>query len=124
MRRITGCVVDASGHATVREWSNVRTSHAREIRRTECVGKIVKPVRIRKGIVIDVSDNFSSSGLQPNVARPTQTSVLDPDQTNSLSLRKRGQGLRRSVVDHNDFIVWIVLLRQVLQTLGDRKSVV
>ena len=120
VRGSAGGVRDATGNRTVIRKGDVRAAYACIIGVQEDDGKVAQPVRVRKGIVVDVGDDFAGGGLKTRVAGGAQAAVLRTNDAESIFVRSHRGSVPRPVVHHNHFVIRVAQFLEAIQTIPDR----
>ena len=99
-------------------------AHSHMVGRHECVRKILQPVRIGKGVVIDIGDDFTRSGFRTRVARAAQAAVFGSDESKWVLPDDFSRVVLRSIVNNDDLIVGIFEPKQTFKTFADHAPAV
>ena len=122
VRGSAGGVRDATGNRSVIRKGDVRAAYARIIGVQEDDGEVAQPVRIRKGIVVDVGDDFAGGGFKTRVAGGAQAAVLRADNAASIFLRNHRCSVPRPVVHDDYFVVRVPQSHEAIQAVPDRAA--
>jgi hypothetical protein len=124
VRGPTGRVGHRFGHQTVAGRRQVRAADGGVLGRAKAVRQVVKPVRIRIGVIVGVGDDLAARQRQAQVARVAQAAVFRLDQSHVVAAYDVRGVVRRTIVDHDDLAVRIAQLDQALQAIADGRAAV
>src|SRR5213593_560865 len=90
----------------------------------ERVREILEPVRVGVRVVINIGDDFTSSGFPARVPRAAQAVIFSSDESKWVLGGDVSRVVARSIINHDDFIVGVFQPQQTFKTLADHSPAV
>ena len=103
---------------------DVRTTHTGVRAAHERRREVGQPVGVGIGVVVDVRHDVARGDGESRVPGARQPLVRRPNQRAVVAARDGGRPVGRSVVHHDDLVVWVVEVGEPVETVSQRASAV